>query len=153
MSNSYLERIDIVAGKESTTPINIGLDYFDQSSSASFTITTKNNAGSILFDGLSSDGQTYNFVQLKNALSKISFTGTLDEASGSSKITVTDTDRGNTGDTTLLFNIHNPPKISLPTEQINFEAGKVQIFQEFQSLMLILTKFLLRFPLRTVLDL
>ena len=128
LSNSNLERIDIVAGKESTTPINIGLDYFDQSSSASFTITTKNNAGSILFDGQSPEGQSYSFVQLKNALSKISFTGTLDEASGSSKITVTDTDRGNTGDTTLLFNIHNPPKISLPTDQINFEAGKSSNF-------------------------
>ena len=41
---------------------------------------------------------------------------------------MTDTDRGNTGDTTLLFNIHNPPKISLPTEQINFEAGKSSNF-------------------------
>ena len=100
------------------------MDYFDQSASATFNITTKNNAGSILFDGKSSEGQTYNFVQLKNALSKVSFTGTLDEASGSSKITVTDTVRGNQGDTTLLFNIHNPPKVSLPTNELSFEAGK-----------------------------
>ena len=36
----------------------------------------------------------------------------MDEASGSSKVTVTDIDRGNSGDSTLLFTIHNAPKIA-----------------------------------------
>ena len=55
--------------------------------------------------------------------SKISFNGNLDEASGSSKITVTDTTRNNSGEFTLLFTIHNAPKISTLLSTA-FQAGK-----------------------------
>ena len=102
--------IDIVAGTISTIPISIDVDYFDQSENAKFSISSKNNAGTILFDGKNSENTTYSFTELKNALSKISFNGNLDEASGSSKITVTDTTRNNSGESTLLFTIHNAPK-------------------------------------------
>ena len=111
LTSNSVGNIDVVAGTQ-IQPISIEVDYFDKSENAKFSITTKNNSGTILFDGTTSDGKTYSFTELKNALSKISFTGNLDEASGSSKVTVTDTDRGNSGDSTLLFTIHNAPKIA-----------------------------------------
>ena len=65
---------------------------------ASFTISSLTAGGTIKFIGktVSSD-EKFAFNELKNALDKISFVGEEGQTSGSALITITDVDRGNSG--------------------------------------------------------
>ena len=84
------------------------------------------SGGSVTFDDQTiSANDKLTFTQVKSALSKISFTEKEGKNAGSVLVTVRDTDRGNSGEATLNYQIQNQPEIILPLfNGENFTAGQ-----------------------------
>ena len=112
----------ISAGNENNLS-SLDFDYFDPN--ASFTISSLTAGGIIKFNGktVSSD-EKFTFNELNDALDKISFVGEEGQTSGSALITITDVDRGNSGNETLKYEIHNKPIISYEEIANTYTAGE-----------------------------